>query len=310
MSITHAGDIVTQKDVALTLAVPLFNRGTHKDIVSIELMGGTHIQGRGGSIAKIADAEINSTTFSEEYSPLVLSTGFLCHTFESAGFQSDSVARAHRQLINARFAIDLSGGGSWDEAMGSSPQRPVYIVHEDAGAIGRMGWFPTWHGPSYCNRKKAWTESLLQDASSVLSHLMDGTLHSRVRRAGQIRMDSLVMSPEQCLGRYLLSITALETLFISPKERTYIWKDSIQERIRSVLGDHPWCSRDVFTRICSIRNDASHRGGVTRHGDPTTRSCCEWSAPDEILYRALRWAILKRDHAGRAFDFDDWSLYD
>ena len=296
-----------------TLALlPVFNAG-YKNFVEYEFVCGATLVDTAHIPDVLAILESCNELSRTQQSHLLLHRGYL--RVEGRGKPGDrggaefygGVHNAEHILRNVRFAIDLAGGGSAEELCGPYTHgRPIYSIPLRVNAPVHVGFQPHWYGPTFCSHHQPWTSDVLARADRIATSLLSGPLHPRLKVACQLRMTALEWTPRQWQARVALAVSALESFFIAPDERQYVWSRPIRDRVHAIVGGEIELGDDVFDRLKVLRDDVVHRGGYSRNAEFGKYPCCVISTPDAMLYRAIRWAAEHTDEALRAFDKGEW----
>lgn len=108
--------------------------------------------------------------------------------------------------------------------------------------------------------------------------------------------------------RLQIAISALETFYIAPTEKNYIWSAAIQPRLAEVCEESPATIAEFCESIRAARNDVVHRAGLqdTSIVNPTLNDAC--AAADRILRSTLCWGVKNQTVIAEAFEADRWPV--
>jgi hypothetical protein len=172
--------------------------------------------------------------------------------------------------------------------------------------------YPFWYGwydiPGEQKELIGWSKETLEQADRLAAELW--TRSERIPRlhlAGHLQRamaatEIMAYSPV----RLQLAVTALETFYVSPKERLYIWDKPVVHRIRQVCQGNPEIHDSYFDDLRLARSSAVHRGG---------QECVDGTLPsfrsvlirtELILRESLKWGILNQLLIDEYFEQDAW----
>jgi hypothetical protein len=103
-----------------------------------------------------------------------------------------------------------------------------------------------------------------------------------------------------------LATTSLETFYIDPAERQYLWSPKIRARVQEVVGDSMDVSDHFFDRLRQSRNDAAHRAGMPPQSDASAFEPEVLITAECILRLSIRWALWDIERVGEAFSQGKW----
>ena len=215
------------------------------------------------------------------------------------------------QLWQLALCVDVAGGGE------NSYWRFGNLMHS-AGVYSYSADYPGAPLPSPLRRpyiysfptneirEAAWSTDRLALADRVFETLQSAQgVTPRFGIAFNLRALMTSLDVWQLVPRFQLAVTALETFYIAPTERQYLWDPPIRERLlqvcKNIVAVHP----DYFDALAQRRHDAVHRGGRPRSGDHAKSAWVERDT-ELILRHTLCWASINLPSVTAAFNADAW----
>ena len=106
--------------------------------------------------------------------------------------------------------------------------------------------------------------------------------------------------------RLQLAVTALETFFIAPGERIYIWDKEPIRRIKQFCKEKVKIPESYFDDLRVVRNNAVHRSGLRNPAESKRKGGSVLVTTELILRESLKRGILDQSLLADAFDEDRW----
>jgi len=213
------------------------------------------------------------------------------------------------KLWNLAWWIDLAGGGEnnyWRNG-GNMHCAGVYLYSTDSPHLPgfRRPYIFSTPRPEY--QDAPWSVECLTQADRLVRIFAD-PLRKPIPRLALVNDLRYVMTSWDArrMGvRFSLCCTALETLFVAPSERAYLWTPHIRRRVQQSCPSLAGFSDDFFERFQKRRADAVHRSGLDEAGTYPKHVLTEIQS--EVLLRdGLLWASLNYDTVASAFESDAW----
>jgi len=211
-----------------------------------------------------------------------------------------------------RWLIDLAGAGENDFWRNGNIMHCAgpYAFSRDL----QIPWSPPrrhfiYSPPSYTQRMASWSEERLNAADRIQRSFErdNGETIPRLALANNLKSALTTYPARDVAIRFAMAVTAMETLFIAPSEpgRSYLWSEKIQKRIRQVCPGVEGIGGDFFQQVRNMRNDAVHRGGWDKQGNPI-KFIDVHAKFEEVLRASLRWGLLSQAEIADPFDKDEW----
>ncbi len=294
-----------------TAMIPLMNSGTG-DLDDFTFKSGARITNGFPQVIQEALDNLRTTDqFSQnEIKHWDFARGWLWITSNNnPGDTHDTIrflAQMARQLWTLRWCIDIAGCGENNFWRNGSLMHcaGVYVSSPDFPLPSTQRHHFIYSPPTYEQRMASWSAARLAIADDLHQRLP--VTVPRIAIATKLRYVMSTRDARDATIRFSLALTALETLFIAPSERHYIWDPPVQDRIREAnRATAAQLDASFFEKVRDRRNDATHRGGFDQTGIHPRLLRVEPKTED-LLRDSLGWAIRNQRVLESAFETDQW----
>lgn len=267
----------------------------------------------------IRETHCNDWISSTEATHIDASGGILWTVLPSSGNSVDDVIKVSRQasskLMNALWCIYCHkfGENTYWRNGNLIAHCAVYLKTPIGGLFNAPHRFPfmfgvpNGEGGTMCG----WTKEHLASAGQLLSAIESFQKRvPRVHLAGQLqRLMASIDTRTSVPARLQLAVTAMETLYIAPSERKYIWDSKVQDRIARICKNLLLETPTYFDDLNEVRNDVVHRGGLdggSQSTDMDPRLKTVLITTELILRDSIKWAIINLPEIDKRFERDEW----
>jgi len=215
------------------------------------------------------------------------------------------------KLWSLAWCIDLAGGGENDYWRSGDNMHcaGVYICSRDMALPYQFRRPYIYSTPRSEFMDAPWSEECLALANR-LNVMLSGLRAKPIPRlalANDLRFAMSAWDVRRLHTRFALCCTALETLFIAPREHAYLRDLRIQQRVAQACPALAGFSPDFFDRYARRRNDSVHRAGAEPSGSFPSSGLTEIQA-EVLLREGLVWATLNHETVSLAFENDSWPV--